>query len=427
MCEPCDTTTCKQMSRVLCYCCKKNFCLDHLSTHNNLIKFQSYSLIEQINILNKQIEKLNMEKLICNARQKLDKSKNDYIKKINRFYDEKYEELEDYFNKNILSKQKQINYFYNNQNKFNIKHLQKLLIDTKEKFDLIEEKGIQIHIQSLILNNYLITIGEFIEKEFNLTNLSLPYQILDYKDKLGSSLSCNNHLLLIDQNSYLNFYNTNLKLIHQLLWIYGNINDICWSSTLNSFIIITETNKTFLINDQNFSINLIESMNKQLWISSTCSNSLLYLVSLTNTIVQFNLLPTITYDKSWNPPMTCKQNESIKNINCNNINIALIIITLSNKMVYLLIRSLKTFQQLFSIDLNIINPLYHLPIRSSSIINNQWIIIDANTSQLFHIGNNHQIIQIKTYHQIPQNIILFNSNILIIKTQHTINFHHLFY
>ncbi len=63
MSQPCAIETCKQTSRVLCYCCKKNLCLDHLSNHKTLIDYRSYSLTDyrsysltdQVNILHEQI------------------------------------------------------------------------------------------------------------------------------------------------------------------------------------------------------------------------------------------------------------------------------------------------------------------------------------------------------------------------------------
>jgi len=436
MSQPCAIEICKQTSSVLCHCCKKNLCLDHLSNHKTLIDYRSHSLTDQVNILHEQIKELDVIKL-NEGRRKLDKWRDDSLKKIHRFYEQKYEELDRYYGKIVRQKQYEIDQLHRkltNHNQYqntihddNTNKLQTILLDTKQKIDTIEEKGIPINIHPLLISNNLIIIGESKTQEFHLTTLPPPYRTLDCPEKLGSALASNDRFLLIDENPILTLFDSDLTIIHQSSWKYGPIYDMCWSSTLLGFIIITEKNKAFLVNENNLSTNPITEMHNQLWISCTCSNSLLYLASLSNGVVQFSLLPSISYIKRWDPPMTCKKNESIKDIGCNESTIAIIVSPFSNEMVHLLLRSLTTFDQLFSIDLDIRQPLYQLPIRCCPLKNNEWLISDANTSYIFHIDKNGKLKGTLMYDQPPFNAVLFNSNILVIRTEGNINFHQLLY
>jgi hypothetical protein len=94
-------------------------------------------------------------------------------------------------------------------------------------------------------------------------------------------------------------------------------------------------------------------------------------------------------------------------------------------MVHLILRSLTTFDQLFLIHLDIKHPSYQLPIRCCPFKNNDWIVIEANTSHLFHVDKDGKIKGTLKYDRQPYNAVLFGSNILVIRTDNTINFHQL--
>jgi hypothetical protein len=437
MSQPCAMPSCNQPSRVLCYCCDKNLCLDHLSNHTTLIDYQSQSLPEQVNLLNEQLKRLDKDKLVDDGRQKLDKWRDESLKKIHRFHEQKCDELERYFILNIRQKQYETDQLYKKLTDYNqksdlthddySKELKIIIFDTKQKFDSIEQKGIPISIHSLSIGNNLIHIGESKTEEFDLTILSSPpYQTFSCSNKFGSALTSNDRYLLIDQNPILSLYDSDLRIVQESSWKNSLIYDMCWSSILSCFIIITEKSKAFLINENNLSIHNIQSMQNQLWISCTCSNSLLYLASLSNGIVEFSLLPSISYIKRWDPPMTCQNNESIKDIACNDITLALLISPYSNKMIYIILRSLTSFVELFTVHLDIQHPLYQLPTRCCPLKNNEWLVIDANTSHIFHINKYGKVKRTLTYDRPPYNAVLFNSTKLVIRTEDSINFHQLF-
>ncbi|CAF0766033.1 unnamed protein product [Adineta steineri] len=398
----CAIVTCTQIPYVFCYCCSKNLCLDHLSNHTALVNSQSKSSIDQI-------KRINIDKLIANDRLKLEKWRDDSLKKIHRYYEKKCDELDEFYAQKSL-------------------HQQQELTDTKFQTTIlnIQQNGIPIHIRSLPIDNNLITFGELKTQEFDIINLSSPIKTYNISKSSGIGMATNNQSLLIDQNPDVILFNQDSIVTEQFTWKYGSIRDMCWSFGLNSFIIITEMNKTYLINENTLSIDCIEPMMNQLWMSCTCSNSLLYLLSLSNAVVEFNLLPTLSYDRRWDQPDTCRKHETIKDISCNEDTLALVIISYSTKMAHLILRSLTTFDLLFSVRLDmIVHSSYQLPIRCCPFKNHQWLVSEANTSRLFYIGKNGKLQGTLKYDQQPYNTLLFGSRILVIRTETTINFHEL--
>ena len=433
MSQTCAMVSCQETSRVLCYCCDRNLCLEHFSSHNTSANFPSYPLAKQIELLNEQMKRLDRTKLIDDTRRKLEQWREEHRKKLDRFYEQKSEEIERFYQRNIQQKQieleqlnKQPQQIDGLQENFH-KDLQRNILETKKRIDTIEQKGMPIHFYSLSIGNHLITIGDSKTQEFELTLLSAaPDQIFQCSSQLGSALACSDRYLLVDQNPILTLFNSDLTMIEQTSWKSSLIYDMCWSTILSCFIIITDKNKAFRIEEKNLSINPIESMRNQLWISCTCSHALLYLVSLSNGVVEFSLLPSISYQRRWDPPMTCQINQSIKDISCNEIALALVVSSSESKMIHLILRSLTTFDQLFTISLDIPQGLYQFPTRCCALKNNQWLIIDANTSKLIQIGKDGKIKGALLYDRPPYNALLFNSNKLVIRTEDTLHFHQLF-
>ena len=93
----CVIDGCKYSSRVLCWCCQSDFCLQHFKQHNELLNNQINPLIDEINTLNERTITLNNEELMINYREKLDKWRNDCYKVINQVYYGKCQELKQFF------------------------------------------------------------------------------------------------------------------------------------------------------------------------------------------------------------------------------------------------------------------------------------------------------------------------------------------
>ncbi|CAF1199526.1 unnamed protein product [Rotaria sordida] len=135
---------------------------------------------------------------------------------------------------------------------------------------------------------------------------------------------------------------------------------MCWSSTLNCFIMVTNKNEVFQVNENLTLIQSIETIEKKEWLSCTCSDVSLFLTTNDghSGIFEFNLLSSFRLIKQWKFPQICNKDEFIHNIAYNNGTLALLISYQSfkydsSKTVRIEVRSSSTFDQLWSLPLYI--------------------------------------------------------------------------
>ncbi|CAF1400660.1 unnamed protein product [Rotaria magnacalcarata] len=87
----CAIETCKCKSRAICHCCNTKLCADHLKAHVDLINSQTHPLANEINTLDNQLSLLNVDEVI-----------------VDRFYEEKCQELQQRCVEKVGEKQKEI-------------------------------------------------------------------------------------------------------------------------------------------------------------------------------------------------------------------------------------------------------------------------------------------------------------------------------
>ncbi|CAF2456531.1 unnamed protein product [Rotaria sp. Silwood2] len=95
---------------------------------------------------------------------------------------------------------------------------------------------------------------------------------------------CNNEYILISANNYLYLFNGNLKLIrsnNNKKILKDDLKDLCWSSYLNNFIILTKKD-IYLINPLTIKFSIIENIklkdHREEYISCTCSQDKIYII-----------------------------------------------------------------------------------------------------------------------------------------------------
>ncbi|CAF3183911.1 unnamed protein product [Rotaria sp. Silwood2] len=428
MSSPCAINTCKRRSRALCHCCSKNLCLDHLKEHNDLIHSQLNPLVDEINTLHNQMSASNVDEIIDKCRQKLDKWRHDCYAQIDHIYEEKCHELQQRCIQQTGQKRKKIHQLKLKINELiqqqeaiytDIFSLKATINDIKRDVNQFEENGILVDVHPLIIDQNLIYIEESTSNEINISTLSSAYRSIDCFHDDWPALVSNNQFLLLDQHPNLCLFNKELTLLKQIPWEYDRISDMCWSSILNNFIIITKNNEVFLINENLISIERIQTIKKEQWLSCTCSDASLFLSTKDSgsDIFQFNLLSSFDFIKQWKPPQTCTYSELIHNIACNNETLAL---TISNKYENLNrieLRSSSTFEKLWSLKFNSTHIVGQRSYRVCLLRNDEWLAIDHNMSCLLHISKDGKLKATRSNMLGAQNAVLFGSNILTIRTK----------
>jgi hypothetical protein len=239
-------------------------------------------------------------------------------------------------------------------------------------------------------------------------------------------MTCNNQYLLIDQYPNLHLFDKELTLVKQFPWKYNPISDMCWSSTLNSFIIITFKEGGFLVNEDMTLVEPIKTIEQNFWSSCTCSDESLFV--LTNkpspTLFQFNLLSSFHLIRQWNSKESLTVSEFITSVVYNHGTLALLIINepyyTKNKIE---LRTSTTLDLLWSLSLDLTNNYIDWMSHVCSLRYDEWLIIDHKSLRLLHISKDGKLKTTKKYDPTPRHAVLFGSNILAIRTTNCVNFH----
>jgi hypothetical protein len=213
--------------------------------------------------------------------------------------------------------------------------------------------------------------------------------------------------------------------VRETLWPFDIIIDMCWSSALNQFILIDETD-LFLVDETITSIDKIHIKTDHKWFSCTCSDTSLFLSTsgLGPSLNEFNLAPKIQFIKNWSSPFTCKKNEQIDRILYTNETIALLITNPSNKSVRIELRFSKTLDFLWGLALNI-KCTKQIAFHCCLLSFDEWLIADYENCHLIHITKCGQIKATIKYPVVPYRVNLFNQNILVVLTKTGKSFHQL--
>ncbi|CAF4289028.1 unnamed protein product [Rotaria sp. Silwood2] len=431
---PCAIEICKRKSRALCHCCNKNLCPDHLKEHDDLINSQIHPLVDDINTIDNQLSVLNVDEVISKCRQKLDKWRHDCYTIIDRFYEEKYQELQQRCLEKVGEKRKKIHKLKLKTNELvreqeathdDITSLKATINDIKRDVNQYEENGIVVDVHPLIINQDLIYVEQWTSNELDISTLSSPDRTIACSNDSWPALTSNNHFLLIDQYPNLCLFDKQLTLLKEYPWEHDRISDMCWSSILNSFIIITNKNGVFLMNENLTTIECIQSIEKKQWLSCTCSNSTLFLTTSESgsSIFQFNLLSSFSFMKQWKPPQSCNYDELIHNIAYNNETLALIMEHKFNQTMRIELRSSLTFDQLWSSNFYTTFYFEKWVNRICLLKYDEWLVIDHRTSHLLHVSKDGKIKEKHSYQTSVNNAVLFGTNTLAIKTANCVNFY----
>ncbi|CAF3657188.1 unnamed protein product [Rotaria socialis] len=348
-------------------------------------------------------------------RQQLEKWRDKCHEKIDCFFEEKCQEHNRLVNQKVDEQRKEIRRIQSKINEIiNIQEITRQDIDSlastirqlEKNMSNIEQACFKVQSHPLAIDDNIIIIKELTEHEIDLSTLSPAYKQMP-----------------LHQKPNLCFYDRELNIAKQILWKYGNIWDVCWSSTLERFIAF-EQNNIFLINDNTMSVHYVHTIKQRDWVSCTCSDTVLYATTnkQPSSIMEFTLVPTIKLIKEWKYPITCSKDETIYGIIYNNENLALLVKNLAEELLRIELRRATTFGRIWSVQLNICC-VQKTVFRCCSLTCNEWLVVDYETKRLLQITKEGKIKKITQYHQQPIHALLFDENKLVVSTVATVNLH----
>jgi hypothetical protein len=403
-----------------------------LNEHNDLLNSQLNPLVDEINALSERLKTFNIQDIVGDCRWKLEQWRQDCYEKINHFFEQKSHELDRLVAEKLNRQRERTTHIRSKVAELihdqeatqqDIDTLTSTIRQLEKEMNNIEQAHFQINTRPLLVDDSIIQFEDIYEHDFDLSALSPAYRTIVRPQGSCRALASNGRLLLIHQAPNLCFLNTELTKVKQVLWPYDAIGDMCWSSTLNRFIVISKKN-VFLVDENTMSIESVQAITKQSWFSSTCFDDELFLSTdeCGSSIVKLRLLPSITVVKEWKSPKTCTTDEWIDDIGYNNGALAVVIRNKIEQSIRMELRCCKTLDRLWSLLLDIKYDR-DIPFRCCSLDCNGWLVADYNAGRLLHITRGGKMKQTITYKAIPLRIAKFTSNMLAISTKTGLCFH----
>ncbi|CAF0916939.1 unnamed protein product [Adineta steineri] len=426
----CVIAGCGRPANVLCHCCKENLCRNHYNEHDYL-NSKLNLLADEIDTFDRQLLGVDLKKYTQNSNDRLHQWRLDSYKAIDQYTDQKYREIEQNLMKIINQKREHIEQIRANmldivqKRKMTLEIIDSLTTNLRsvenEMID-IDQKHLTIHTSPLNIDKNAIQIEELTSQEFDVASIPPVYKTIEYPKPGIYPIASNNQYLLIHREPNLCIIDRYIKVMKQIPWTHGQIFDMCWSSALSKFFLIT-LNQIYIFDINSISIERIDTTQKLRWLSCTCSDSSLFLSTNENgsSICEFNLLNSLQSAKRWDAPDTCRDDERIHDMIHNKGTLFLIIENSVTGKVRAELKSAARFDRLWSIQLDI---NYQSKIVSCCLLDHdQWLIVDSNTSRLFQISMDGKMKSSSYYTPVPCCACLFGFDLLAISTLNGITIH----
>lgn len=278
-----------------------------------------------------------------------------------------------------------------------------------------ELEHLRLSIRPLKLDDRMIT-------QRNLFPLPHPHRTLHLKTGNECPIGSNeNHLLVDRENKYLTLLDHNLSVVGETIFKHDGIHGICWSKTLNRFIIIL-FREIFLLNEKTMKTDKCPISCDVDWWRGTCSDDKLFLstVEWGSSIYEFDLHASFQQLKVWHSPVTCAKDEIICDLKYANHHLAIPISSKHRPNSRIELRSAETFECLWSVSI-------HGRCRCCSINGDQWLVMDQDDSRFYHISADGGLLKMDRYehHEPLEDLIPWGENQLAVLTKHSVNLHDL--
>lgn len=433
----------KRISRALCNCCKQYLCREHLQEHDDLLNGQVEPLADNINQLVDRLQHFNINSSIQPVRFRLDQWKQSAFQSIENIYQQKLNEINQFFNKELENLRQQTEKIQKNvlelireQNATNeqIEYFISTLQNIEKQINYFENESIDINIQPLIVNENLIyfnlekpVVVAVDDDDNNELILSPVIEKLSSTQNNCDCIASNDTYILLHRHPILCLYDKNFNLIKQT-YPYTDLIliDISWISTLNRFAILTNDD-VFILNEINMILeksNIPRRTNGH-WHNITCSLNSIYLTAYKwGTVIYKYSIQSFELDQRWKTPLTCSTDETIDHFIHNQKNhLVMIIQNRLNYEKYFQLKNDQTLQIIWSIQLD----QFTMKIQRNKVclINqNQFLIINSDQSQFIIFSSNGLFKQIINYQfNQPLNALQIKSNLLFVTTNQSINLH----
>ena len=374
-----------------------------------------------VNLYNIQLKEIDLESKIKQSREKLDQWREESNRTIEEYYQRKLAQFNAYSDQIRDKHAKKAAEIQSNISQLNDQNKTTGIPCIEQDLKVLQEITLPIHLRTLTIDENSISI----QKDFDLQIIKPTNSIFQYSNESSSAITSNERFLLMHQHPYLSLIDQDCKITKQIIWTDDWIRDMCWSTKLGVFILITTKNILF-VDEKLESCAPLQDHLKQNWFSCTCSEEYLYISTCqwSSSIFQLSLSTPVDLVKEWKSPLTCEVNQGINDIKYNNQTIAILIKDPKEHQRRLDLKSVENFHTLWSYSLNLstsIRLFTCCPINS-----NEWLIIDGASQEMFQITKDGKLKNSGNYPHVPYRANLFHSTALAISTECDLRLYRIF-
>ena len=430
--EGCEEAHCTCLSLALCRCCSKYLCREHFVQHDESIRKTLNNLSETIDSMFKQIHLIDMNSLVSDAVKVLDQWCFNSHQLIDKFYQIKFQRIQQFVT-DILTFQEQratelrskIIQLINLQ-KATDQDLNSLKLQIDSLGKKIKENqiiSIQMEMSDLTIDENLINQEIFINYRADLSRLSCSYHSIDRLPLSSDSTAINDKCVLIHQKSNLMLLNQNLIVLKQKKWPYECIRSMCWSDTLNRFILITSTH-LYTVEETTLIIKEICATQAGFHKCCTCSKNSLFILkeAKESFIEEISLRQSFNLIQKFNREKLATEKHRIDSIFYHNGVLALAVNNMSQEKKLIELRLAKHFELIWICMLEDVD--YTERIMQISLFGiNSWLVLDHGQSTFIEIQNDGKIMRKFDSKPSVDHFTVWTNNRLITSTTNTFNFH----
>lgn len=401
-----------------------------MSEHYNAYDGQLNPLVEDINSLDESLKLFDKRQPTSEAREELEQWRVESHDKIERFYENQCQELDQYMTEPIDQQTQGVQQLRSRlvavvcdqavAGGAEIDSLALTLDQLKKDMLRIEQTYVQIRARPLVLSDSMIQLTETIRPPIDLSKLSSPSKSFEHSSKSYVILASNDDYLLMHQAPNMCLMNEEMTIIQLVIWPFERILDAHWSSTLGRFILINDR-ELYLVHENIRRVQKIPTEQNILWSSVACSDTSLFLCTNDRqaSIHVFTLLPNIQLVNRWQYPTANvpTRQEQIEKIVFNNGTLALLLKNPSDKSLRLELRFSATFDPLWSLPLDI-TANRNIPFQFCSLSFDEWLVADYQNTALLHITKSGQIKAKTKYPVAPFHAHLFKQHLLVVLTRY---------
>lgn len=433
MSKNCSISSCTRLARARCHCCENDICLAHLNEHNDALNQQFLNLSDFIDNLKSYLQTQNLGKLAQIHREKFERWRDEAHKKIDEYFLDKSRQVDrfiadkiDEFEENLTVYQRQIKEMIQSQQTSGqeIRLLNESVDTLKREINDINENFLQVHIEPFEIERAFIEVKAVNQTGYGPLNISSVYKTISIPQGSIGLMATDQQSLLIHQAPNLCLIDQDLSIYKQIPWRHGLIYDMTWSSSLKSFLIITEK-QVLQLDQMTMSLKSIEALGKKKWFSCSCSSEFLFMSTRVwkSSLTKVSLNSRKPFEQQWESNDVCQNEEYIDSIAYRRSILALAIRNKKKKSIRFDLTSCESLKVLYSVNLDIAwSPIE--PVHCSPFINNDWLIADSETGQIIYVNDQGQIKAKVPYHTHPLSVTIFTPNRIAIATKTSIHFHH---